>query len=95
MTLDPGTPGALSGSMAGAMREAWDYYWPRVMPGRPDPLVGPFLDVLFVAVAQGVVRHLAENPRAFNVEITEGHIGTGEVNEIENDNVVPTPLTSP
>lgn len=97
MELKPGTlrPDDLSRSMAQAMKEAWQFYWPRVMPQRSDPLYGPFLDVLFVAIAQGVCRHLRENPTAFNVEVdapSGGGRADGEVVNIETTGVRPGPL---
>lgn len=79
-------------SMAAAMEDALRRHWPDVMPSTFIPFDGRFLKLFFVAIAQGVVRHLEENPRSFNVEATvrDHDRATGEVSEIETDGVDPS-----
>lgn len=82
MALKPGTIEDVSGSMAEEMEQVFRETLPSVVPGA-DPGRGEAeRRLLFVAVAQGVVRHLAANPDAFKVgvSLTEG---TGEVTEIQ------------
>lgn len=71
--------------MANAMEEAFKNEWPNFMGGRDLP-AGEQLKAMrhiFVAVAQGVVRHLAENAQSFEVDVavTDGS-GSGEVSNI-------------
>jgi hypothetical protein len=83
MALKPGTLEDISGSMAEAMEQVFREALPSVVPGA-DPGRGEAeRRLLFVAVAQGVVRHLAANPNAFKVGISLTD-GTGEVTEIKS-----------
>lgn len=97
MELKPGTisPNDLSRSMAQAMEDALRHHWPLVMGDRPIPFDNRFLQLLFVAIAQGVVRHLEENPEAFKVRVDVplgGGTAVGEVIHIETTGVSPAAL---
>jgi hypothetical protein len=96
MALKPGTisPLDLSSSMAQAMEDAFRHHWPLVMADMPIPFDSRFLQLLFVAIAQGVVRHLEENPEAFKVRVEAPLGGTfsGEVIRVETVGVQPAAL---
>jgi hypothetical protein len=47
------------------------------------PETNPQLKLLFVAVAQGVIRHLKDNPDAFIVKVNNN--GDGDVDHINTD----------
>jgi hypothetical protein len=93
MALKPGQVSAsdFSESMAEAMEDALRRHWPIAMPGRAIPFDERFLKLFFVAIAQGVVRHLEENPLSFNVEVNVPDHGrvTGKVFDIETNGVDP------
>lgn len=83
MALKPGTLNDISGSMAEVMEQVFRNALPSVVPGA-DPSKGEAeRRLLFVAVAQGVVGHLAANPNAFQVAVSLTN-GTGEVTEIQS-----------
>lgn len=75
-----------STSMAEVMEQVFRKALPSVVPGA-DPTKGEAeRQLLFVAVAQGVVRHLQEHHNDFKVEVDlPGSLGTaqGEVTEIK------------
>ncbi|MEM1319228.1 MAG: hypothetical protein AAGG75_03175 [Bacteroidota bacterium] len=54
-------------SMAQAMEDAFLREWPAVM-GQDAPNVTKDLKLIFVAIAQGVIKHLEENKDAFILE---------------------------
>ena len=82
MALKPGTLEDIIGSMAEEMEQVFREELPIVVPGA-DPGRGEAeRRLLFVAVAQGVVRHLVANPNAFKVEVSLTD-GEGEVTEIK------------
>lgn len=82
MALKPGTLQDISGSMADSMEQVFREALPSVVAGA-DPNKGDAeRRLLFVAVAQGVVRHLAENHDAFKVEVNLSN-GEGNVKEIQ------------
>lgn len=95
MELKPGTisPHDLSRSMAAAMDYAFRNQWSRFMGGRPIPFGNSFLELLFVAVAQGVVRHMVENPDAFKVMIETLRV-EDHVERIDATGVIPPPIGS-
>ena len=74
-----------STSMAEVMEQVFHKALPSVVPGA-DPTKGEAeRQLLFVAVAQGVVRHLQEHHDDFKVEVDlPGNLGkaTGKVNKI-------------
>lgn len=85
MPLKAGTTNNLSNSMAEAMEDAFVVAWPNVMGEQELPANRQQMRLMFVAVAQGVVEHLKENPTAFKVQVRlpgEG-TATGEVTAIE------------
>ncbi|MEO1515428.1 MAG: hypothetical protein AAFV95_10455 [Bacteroidota bacterium] len=70
-------------SMAQAMEQAFRAEWPNIM-GTDDPAPPPSdqMRLLFIAIAQGVVRHLASHPEAFDIRITNTTNETGKVSRI-------------
>ena len=93
MALKPGQVPAsgTSESMAEAMEDALRRHWPLVMGEGRIPFDDRFLKLFFVAIAQGVVRHLEENPLSFKVQVNVSGDGraTGEVFDIETNGVDP------
>lgn len=82
MALKPGTMEDVIGSMAEEMEQVFREELPSVVPGANPGRGEAERRLLFVAVAQGVVRHLAANPDAFKVEVSLTD-GEGEVTEIK------------
>lgn len=69
MALNAGTSTTLEGSMAGAIEQAFREEWPSVMKTEaPGP--NPQMQLLFLAVAKGVVRHLVAHPEAFVIRLS-------------------------
>jgi hypothetical protein len=64
-------------SMAKAIEDAFIAEWPNVVTGQAAPSGEALLSMrlMFVAVARGVVKHLHDNPNAFNVQnaTTDNH----------------------
>ncbi|MBK8682162.1 MAG: hypothetical protein IPN31_09710 [Bacteroidetes bacterium] len=93
MALDSGTksPGTslYSGSMADAMEKAFVEEWPTVMGDDADlPASSEQLNLMFRAIAQGVIRHLKQNSESLKVTVTvqigpTTYTGTGSVTDIE------------
>lgn len=85
MPLKAGTISDLSNSMAQAMEDAFVAAWPNVMGEQELPANRQQMRLMFVAVAQGVVQHLKDNPNAFKVQVSlsGGAIANGEVKTIE------------
>lgn len=92
MPLDSGTksPGATSysGSMTAAMEQAFKEEWPYVMGDADLPASSEQLNLMFRAVAQGVIRHLKQNSTSMKVTVTvnvggTSYTGTGTVTDIE------------
>ena len=68
-----------SDSMAEAMEKAFMREWPVIM-GSDPPLPGnDHMRLLFIAVAQGMLRYLVDNPDAITVSIGPGG-GTASIN---------------
>jgi hypothetical protein len=77
-----------SGSMASAIEKAFLDGWTESMGGQPKPESNDQMRLLFIAIAQGVVKHLKENPTAFKVTFNDGtHNYVGSVTSIETDPV--------
>ncbi len=94
MPLKPGTkkitPAPVSdgyaGSMAAAIEKAFLDGWPESMGGQPKPESNDQMRLMFLAIAQGVVKHLKENPTSFKVTVNDGtHNFFGTVTEIVTD----------
>ena len=94
MPLDSGTkaPGSTtySGSMAGAVEKAFKEEWPTVMGDADVPASSEQLNLMFRAIAQGVIRHLKQNSSSMKVTVTvniggTSYTGTGSVTDIEID----------
>lgn len=95
MPLDSGTKVprdvnyTYSGSMAAVMEQAFKEEWPTVMGYDADPPASSEqLNLMFRAIAQGVIRHLKENSTSMKVTVTvrvDGfdYTGTGTVTNIE------------
>jgi len=86
MALKAGTLENISGSMAEVMEQVFRDALPSVVPGADANKGEAERRLIFVAVAQGVVRHLQEHHNAFKVEVElPGGRGTanGEVKEIQ------------
>lgn len=75
MALIPGTPSALSGSMAKAIEDAFKEHYPEVM-GKAAPNPNKQMTLLCVAIAEGVIKHLRAHPEAFVVKTKFQNIGT-------------------
>ncbi len=94
MALKPGTVADYDGSMAKAIENAMRQEWPNVMGAGTSFDSNPQLKLLCVAVAQGVIRYLRDNPASFKVTVsgTAGEGGTftstGEVKTIETAGTV-------
>ncbi len=56
------------GSMAEAMEKAFEAEWPIIMETE-KPKKSKHLQLMFIAVAQGVVKHLRDNISAITVEV--------------------------
>ena len=92
MPLNSGTraqgSGIYSGSMADAMEKAFLEEWPYVMGEADLPASSEQLNLMFRAVAQGVIRHLKQNSTSMKVSVTfkvgtSTHTGTGTVTDID------------
>ena len=84
MALKAGTVADIAGSMALAMENAMEQLY-LAEKGEALPSAGAEdRKLLFAAVAQGVVRHLADNPDAFRVEVDTGTTTySGEVVQVQ------------
>ena len=70
MALKAGTIQDYGNSMAQAMEEAFLEEWPRVMTDdQPKPTSTNQMKLLFIAIAQGIVRHLADHADSFDVSV--------------------------
>lgn len=92
MPLNSGTkaPGSAtySGSMANAMEQAFREEWPYVMGDADLPASNEQLNLMFRAVAQGVIRHLKQNCASLKVTVNinvggTNYTATGSVSDIE------------
>lgn len=68
-------------SMAEAMEKAFEAEWPHIMGSEALPPSNEQMQLLFIAIAQGIVRHLVENPGSFNVQ-TDSTSHAGKVSNI-------------
>jgi hypothetical protein len=65
-----------TGSMAAAIESAFIKEWPVIM-GSNAPAPNDHMRLLFVAIAQGIVRHLKENDSSITVSVPGvGTLGT-------------------
>jgi len=72
MALKAGTTASseYSGSLAQAIEQAFRKEWPSVMKGMDLPATtSPDLQLLFVAIAQGIVRYLKDHASSFQVSV--------------------------
>lgn len=77
MALKPGTHGNLGGSMAGAIQTAFNAHFKEII-GKDPPISNKQIELLCIAVAEGVINHLKAHPEAFKVTFK---IGGSEVYE--------------
>lgn len=72
MALKPGQgTNPAADTMAAAMVEAFKHEWPKFMDSPlPDEVKLASLKHLFVAVSQGVVQHLRDNPEALKLVVS-------------------------
>lgn len=72
-SLKAGTIADFTGSMAEEMANAFLSEWAPAMDPQPKPTeINNQMRLMFVAIAQGVVKHLKENPGAFAVSVSDG-----------------------
>ncbi len=85
MALKAGSVNDFSNSMANKMAEAFAQQWLVAMNNQPFPGINNQTQLLFAAIAQGVVNYLKENPDAFKVAVTGPVPGTftGAVTQIQ------------
>jgi hypothetical protein len=76
MALKAGTISDLANSMAQAMIDAFKKDWKLVMGDAPKPENMDQMNLLFTAVAQGVVQHLQQHATDFEVTVTDSGTGT-------------------
>lgn len=74
-TKDPTLASPYTSSMAQAMEDAFLKEWEHIM-GSGSPELNDQVRLLFIAVAQGVVRHLVDNKQAFKIDIPSSISGT-------------------
>ncbi|MGY3051890.1 chloramphenicol 3-O-phosphotransferase [Pedobacter sp. UYEF25] len=67
MALIPGTPSSLSGSMAEAIQDAFNSYYPQIM-GKSAPDANKQMTLLCLAIAEGVIKHLKAHSEAFEIK---------------------------
>lgn len=62
-------------SMAEAMQEAFFQAWTDYMQESPVPEPNPQMQLMFIAIAKGVIKHLTEHPEAFHIStvINDSH----------------------
>jgi hypothetical protein len=76
MNLNPGSPRSnYSGSMAEAIEKAFFEEWKTYMGAESTPpLPNDQMKHLCVAISRGVIKHLVDNPDAFNITVDVGGI---------------------
>lgn len=77
MALKPGTYGNLGGSMAGAIQTAFNAHFKEIV-GKDPPISNKQIELLCIAVAEGVINHLKAHPEAFKIKTTIGGSETYE-----------------
>ena len=89
MPLKPGTKKeappnhqGYENSMAEAMEKAFFDMWPQSMGNQPAPESNDQFRLMFLAIANGVVKHLKDNADSFSVTVGSG---SGTVSSIETD----------
>lgn len=68
MALKAGTSADFENSMAAAIQESFKTSWKDVMKTDAPPPSNE-MKVLFLAIAQGVIKHIVSNPGAFVIKI--------------------------
>jgi hypothetical protein len=85
----PATTADLTGSMAQDMINAFAAEWPNAMGNAAVPASTPQMELMFVAIAQGVIKHLQTNAGALSITVTQSD-GTQATVSV-SINVTPTP----
>jgi hypothetical protein len=67
MSLKPGKQNDLSGSMADDMMKAFKKAWKEYKGVLPPEISSEYLQPIFIAIAQGVIKHLRDNASALKV----------------------------
>ena len=65
------------GSMAQAIEDAFLEEWHNAMDPQELPKHNKQMQLLFVAVAKGVINHLAAHPEAFKIKVDATNSGAG------------------
>jgi hypothetical protein len=82
MSLQAGTVANFANSMAEAIENAMEQEY-KAVKGEDLPTTGQEdRRLLFAAIAQGVVKHLNDNPDAFRVQV-DPTSGDGAVNDVQ------------
>lgn len=68
-----------AGSMAKAIEHAFIKEWPLIM-GSDAPALNDHMRLLFIAIAQGIIKHLKENAGSITVTIPGSGTGSGVIN---------------
>lgn len=89
-TMNDSGSSELDNSMAKAIEDAFLKEWPKIMgDGSSAPESNDQMRLLFIAIAQGVIRHLHDNPDAFQVSFTFAGIPvSGQVSQIQSTGVL-------
>ena len=66
--LKPGTIDDYQGSMAKAMEDAFKAIWPGIM-GTEAPKTDKHLKMMFIAISQGIVKHLSDKVNALKISV--------------------------
>ncbi len=73
------------GSMAEAMEKAFKKEWPVIMRSA-EPVVNDHLRLIFIAIAQGVIKHLKDNKEAITVRVPNMSGSGTQIRSLENVN---------
>ncbi|MCD4725857.1 MAG: hypothetical protein K8R63_13550 [Bacteroidales bacterium] len=76
ITLKPGTIDDFNGSMAKAMEDAFKAIWPVIM-ATDEPKTSKHLRMMFIAISQGVVKHLSDKAEAVKVTVKPERSSSG------------------
>lgn len=81
-----------SASMAEAMEAAFNSEWKNVMGDATKPQPSDQMQLLFISIARGIVKHLYDNHEAFTVKV-DPNTGYGTVNGIVTEPIPPLPAS--
>jgi hypothetical protein len=69
MAFKAGTKTDFANSMAAAMEHAFLEEWPHVMGNQPKPKSNNQMRLLFIAIAQGILRHMVNHPDGIHITV--------------------------